>query len=649
MCWLTLKTEVATAAAAVWPDPDLKNPDIQILHDYKNAPPHTFWNSFPKSTDYAGHSGVVKRSVLKRYVQKCWFSWTLPERNIAKKALKRLKGEAVRLSHELPSVVAKNTNSAIENGKWITDTLATWIKKGFVMGPFFAPPFKHFRSNPLMAAVQRSKIRPILNLSSPKNRSFNDAVDPWHIEKLNMSSPRLFGESLIKMGPGATFSKSDIQDAYKVIPNAKHQHHLYGMKWLGKFFYDKTTVFGSAAAPAWFDPFSALLVNIVCTMNNIPKKYVHRQLDDVPMASPKNSNLTERFHSEYNNLCKKINLPLATPCQQKEKAFPPTTSGTVLGTRFDSETLSWSLSAEKAQRVLLLIDSFLLHRTCSLKDIQRLIGKLTDFSQMNIFMKGFKYNLLCLLHKFKGLNKSKKLIPQNVKSDLHIWKQAILSAQKGLPIPGLIEEPPLCHLTFISDAAGAVLKWKNGKCFNYTTKNSRGAASIGYEGENITFVGLIRWPDSLLTTTKSLNNKLFGSKSTTLETIGILIPFLTISWKLWGCHIILEVDNTAVRFGWQKRYSKNDPETSVLLRALHVIEAFLHCRIYIKHVKRISTPMATLADQLSRDETFSQNCKDKIAHLKILQPTGSITNWLQNPTINWDLSLRLIEDIKNLI
>jgi len=89
-----------------------------------------------------------------------------------------------------------------------------------------------------MASVQRSKIRPILNLSSPRNRSFNDAIDPWHIEKLTMSSPRLFGESLVKMGEGAKFSKSDIQDAYKVIPNAKNQQHFYGMKWLGKFFYD---------------------------------------------------------------------------------------------------------------------------------------------------------------------------------------------------------------------------------------------------------------------------------------------------------------------------------------------------------------------------------------------------------------------------
>ena len=77
------------------------------------------------------------------------------------------------------------------------------------------------------------------------------------------------------------------------------QRHYYGFKWLGKFFYDKTTVFGSAAAPAWFDPLSELIVNIVCTLGKVPKKFVHRQLDDVPMISPANSGLTEKFYTEY--------------------------------------------------------------------------------------------------------------------------------------------------------------------------------------------------------------------------------------------------------------------------------------------------------------------------------------------------------------
>jgi hypothetical protein len=65
----------------------------------------------------------------------------------------------------------------------ITDALAGWIKAGFVAGPFAKPPLKKLRVNPLMAA----EVRPILNLSAPKGYSFNDAVDPFGVDKLKMS------------------------------------------------------------------------------------------------------------------------------------------------------------------------------------------------------------------------------------------------------------------------------------------------------------------------------------------------------------------------------------------------------------------------------------------------------------------------------
>ena len=71
-----------------------------------------------------------------------------------------------------------------------------------------------------MAATQKTKIRPILNVSSPKCDSLNEAIDELSIQKINMSSPRLFAEELLKAGKGALFSKSDIVDAYKLIPNA---------------------------------------------------------------------------------------------------------------------------------------------------------------------------------------------------------------------------------------------------------------------------------------------------------------------------------------------------------------------------------------------------------------------------------------------
>jgi hypothetical protein len=93
-----------------------------------------------------------------------------------------------------------------------------------------------------------------MNLSAPKGKSFNEAIDPFDCGKLLMSSAKGFGDALKKFGKGAEFMKQDIENAYKLIPNAKSQRRMYGMKWLGKYWYDSSTVFGSGAAPATFDP-----------------------------------------------------------------------------------------------------------------------------------------------------------------------------------------------------------------------------------------------------------------------------------------------------------------------------------------------------------------------------------------------------------
>jgi hypothetical protein len=162
-----------------------------------------------------------------------------------------------------------------------------------------------------------------------------------------MSSPKIFAEELVKAGKGALFSKSDIVDAYKLIPNAVQQWRLFGFKWLGKHFFDKAKVFGSKEAPAGFDSLPETIVNIVCCLYKIPKKNVQRQLDDVPMVAARESGLTERFHSAYKDICKEVNIPLAENCKNHEKAFEPSTYGTVLGIQFDSVTMEWAISKEK--------------------------------------------------------------------------------------------------------------------------------------------------------------------------------------------------------------------------------------------------------------------------------------------------------------
>ena len=141
-------------------------------------------------------------------------------------------GEEAFQKSELPPISTRNSKSAVVHGRLLIDTIASWIKKGFVAGPFVTPPVPGFRANPLGVVVRNGKVRPILNMSGPIGRSFNDNVDDKKLERLHMGTAKQFGQLLLKSGRGAKFSKFDIQDAYKLIP-AKRQDYKDFLGWGG--------------------------------------------------------------------------------------------------------------------------------------------------------------------------------------------------------------------------------------------------------------------------------------------------------------------------------------------------------------------------------------------------------------------------------
>jgi hypothetical protein len=170
----------------------------------------------------------------------------------------------------------------------------------------------------------------------------------------------------------------------------------------------------------------------------------------------------------------------------------------------------------------------------------------------------------------------------------------------------------------------------------------QGVASAGLAKEWITSLGLIRWPENLLTRAKGREGKFFGSKSGTLEMVGLLIPCVTVPEKMKNQHVILFVDNSSLIYLWGKRYSRNDPETSLLIRALYVIESFLSCKIYVKHVRRLSTPEATLVDHLSREATITPEDRMIMSKVGVTRPWGDgwrILYWIGTcPPRSWRMS-----------
>ncbi len=130
------------------PDPEptwkRKHPDIPPLEDYGKLPDDSFWKLFPSNYPNSVYT-PVDVGKLESYISECAWDWTESEKLVAKKAVQRVKGEVlVQFTKALPSLNEKNAESAIKNGEQMTDTLADWIRKGFVAGPYDGPPLKKF-------------------------------------------------------------------------------------------------------------------------------------------------------------------------------------------------------------------------------------------------------------------------------------------------------------------------------------------------------------------------------------------------------------------------------------------------------------------------------------------------------------------------
>ncbi len=79
------------------------------------------------------------------------------------------------------------------------------------------------------------------------------------------------------------------------------------------------------------------------------------------------------------------------------------------------------------------------------------------------------------------------------------------------------------------------------------------------------------------------------------------------------------------------------------------MEAFLESKIYEEHLRRLSNHVATVVDSLSRNATTTPELLSELAGVPWVEPKGRLLTWLENPLLDWDLPLKLVEDVKTLI
>jgi hypothetical protein len=186
---------------------------------------------------------------------------------------------------------------------------------------------------------------------------------------------------------------------------------------------------------------------------------VLRLVDDVPVVGNVDSNHCKDFTRTYKAVCEKLNIQLADDCPLNDKAFSCQKRGKVLGVMFDSTDLSWRMSDNKISKAKLAVKKAMSIDSCTLKEWQKLMGRLNDISQMCPFMKCFRQPInRCVLNiPSDAAPLTPVQISEGARKDLQIWANFLCSEFSWLPISKELSAPPTWRKEFVSAGLSEVV------------------------------------------------------------------------------------------------------------------------------------------------------------------------------------------------
>ena len=280
--------------------------------------------------------------------------------------------EGFRIGYEGPRSFRDCTNlkSCREHPLVISDKIANEQALGRIQGPFDRPPFPNIQCSPI-GVVPKKKLgefRLIQHLSYPEGSSINDFI----CEELSTVKYSNFDDAVamvLFLGTGCQLCKTDIEEAYRILPINKLDHELLGIKWQNKYYYDNCLSMGLRSSAAIFDRFSSGLKWMAQTKLGID--FILHILDDFLILGPAESKNCSKDLQKFLAVCKEVGVPI-----KKEKTVGPCTCLTFMGLELDSVKMEARLPVDKLEKVRQLLRTHQKCRKITLHSLQSVIGLL---------------------------------------------------------------------------------------------------------------------------------------------------------------------------------------------------------------------------------------------------------------------------------
>ena len=331
-------------------------------------------------------------------------------------------GFRIKFEGSLSDVTPKNLISALELPTVINDKIRKECEAGRISGPFDTPPYPIYRISPLGVVPKKNpgEFRLIHHLSYPKGFSINDGISS---ENSTVSYATIDDAiRLIRLaGRDSYLAKTDIKSAFRIIPIHPDDYHLLGMKWQGKFYFDRCMPMGCRSSCKTFETLSTSVEWIA--RNKLGIRYILHLLDDFLIVN-QSSEVCSQQLDIFTRTCAYLGIPIAP-----EKTVGPSSILSFAGIELDTHLMEARLPLDKIDKCTKTIESFLKRKKVTLKELQSLIGLLNFACSVVKPGRAFLRRLIDLTIGVRSAHFSIRLSSES-KQDLKIW-YSFLSGYNG--------------------------------------------------------------------------------------------------------------------------------------------------------------------------------------------------------------------------
>ena len=256
--------------------------------------------------------------------------------------------------HDLVSGTTYDNLPSCNDAPHVIDQyVAAELNAGRIAGPFTSPYKEVTKISPIGLVPKKSPgtFRVIHHLSFPAGNSVNDHISKEYTAVQYGSLDDAL--DVITTFKNPFLAKTDIVNAFRIIPIAVSDTPLLGFKWRGKIYKDCALAMGCASSSQIFQSLSDALVWIV--QNKFFAGPIISVLDDFLFIGESRESC-ERSLTGFEAMCQQLQIPL-----HPDKTVRPCQSLKFLGVEIDVEKNELRLPMEKIEKARAAVSS-LLHR-----------------------------------------------------------------------------------------------------------------------------------------------------------------------------------------------------------------------------------------------------------------------------------------------